>query len=544
MQLLKRYYLLLVIIILAGILRFGNLGGNPPGLTWDEAALGYNAYSLLQTGKDEYGQFMPLNLKSFGDWKPAVYAYLVVPLIAVLGLNEWAVRLPSAIFGVASVLLLFFLGLELFKNKWLALLSAFFLAISPWHLQFSRSGFEANIALFFNILGIYFFIRKKYIFSALIFSLSIFTYQASRFFVPLILVCLIFLYGKQIFWKTSSKLSVLIFSLVFGVMVYMTFFSGQSSRLETQNFFAYKRSSEEIQLISNEDNLEINALPFKVLHGEWWTYIKGLGERFMIYFSPKMLFVDGDYNQRHKVPDLGVLYYFSVFLIPLGIFYLWKTHVSSKFIFLWLVLAPLPAVFSRDLISTLRALNMVIPWVILEAAGFYFLISLFKKLSKIIFITVLISVFLLFTFNFLIFLDRYFIHAPTEYSEYWLYGYREIYQKWSNKFSKYDKVVMTDQYGQPYIYYLFYTKYSPAKFQKQAKLDQPSVDVGTVRRIDNIEFRHIYWPADRGLKNTLFIGPEEQLPDKDILPFKEFKKLDEIYFLNGEMAFKVVETNK
>lgn len=539
MILFKKYYLLLIIIILASILRFWNLAVTPPGLTWDEAALGYNAYSILTTGKDEYGQFLPLNLKSFGDWKPAVYAYLAVPSVAVFGLNDWAVRFPSAFFGVAAVLTLYFLIFELFKNKWLAFLSAFFLAISPWHLQFSRSGFEASVALFFNMLGIYLFIKKKYIFSALILGLSLFTYQSSRLFIPLILISLLFLYRKQILWKTSSKLAILILALFFGVMFYLTFFSGQSSRLATQNFFAYRRSQEEIQLIAEEDSLSI--LQFQVLHGEWWAYVKGLGERYIIYFSPKMLFVDGDYNQRHGVPDLGILYYFSAILIPLGVVYLFK-YPASKIIFFWLLLAPLPAVFSRDLISILRALNMVIPWVVLEGFGLYFLIILLKKLPRLFFVGFLTLTFLLLTFNFLIYLDRYFIHAPKEYSKYWLYGYKQVFEKLPTK--KYDKIIISDTYGQPYIYYLFYTKYSPVKFQKQAKLDQPNVDVGTVRQIDNIEFRQIYWPVDRGLKNTLFIGPEEQLPEKDILPFKEYKVLTEIKFLNNENAFKVVETNK
>lgn len=543
MKFFKIHILLAFIVILSTFLRFWSLSSNPPGLTWDEAALGYNAYSILTTGKDEYEQFLPLNLKSFGDWKPAVYAYLTVPSVAVFGLNEFSVRLPSAFFGVALVLLLYFLILELFKNKWLALLSSFFLAISPWHLQFSRGGIEANVALFFNILGIYLFIKKKYILSAFIFGISLFTYQSSRLFVPLIVICLMFLYVKQFILKTNLMLAGLVFILFIGVMGYITFFSEQSNRLAVQNFFAYRRSQEEIQLISREDNLNVNTLPFQILHGDWWTYTRGLGERFMIYFSPKMLFVDGDYNQRHRVPDLGVLYYFSIILIPLGVIYLLK-YQQSRIIFFWLLLASLPAVFSRDLISTMRALNMVVPWVILEASGLYYLIILLKKLPRLFFNLSIVIILFFLIFNISIYLDRYFIHAPKEYSAYWLYGYREVFQKWTDKFSNYDKIVVTDTYGQPYIYYLFYSKYIPTKFQKQAKLDQPGVDVGTVRQIDNIEFRHIYWPVDRGLKNTLFIGPEDQLPDKDILPFKEYKVLDEIKFLNNENSFKVVETSK
>ncbi len=535
MKILTKYYPLLIIIILAGILRFWGLSSNPPGLTWDEAALGYNAYSLLQTGKDEYGQFMPLNLKSFGDWKPAVYAYLTTPFVGILGLNEFSVRFPSAFLGIVTVLLIFILISELFNNRLLALLSAFFLSISPWHIQFSRGAFEVNVALFLNILGAILFLKKKFIYAAFILGLSIFTYQGSRLFVPLLIIVLMIIYRK--FLVGGIVLTVIV------LLVGIIFLTGQTNRLTTQNFFAYQRSAREIQQISYEDNLPVSSFGFQTLHGEWFAYARGLVERYLIYFSPKMLFVDGDYSQRHKVPDLGVLYFFSVILIPLGIIYfLKKGGTGSKFLFLWLLVAPIPGVLSRDLISTLRTLNMVLPVVILEAGGMFYLLMLFKKLSQKKFIILSSILIFIIGFNFVLYLDRLFIHSPKEYSQYWLYGYKQVLEKWSNKFSDYNKVIITDSYGQPYIYYLFFNKYLPQKFQAQAELDQPGVDVGTVRRIDNIEFRHIYWPADRGLKNTLFIGPEEELPSKDILPFKEFKVLDQIKFLNGEMAFKVVET--
>src|SRR3989338_88548 len=87
-------------LILAAALRLFGLTRYPAGLNADEAALGYNAYSLLLTGKDEHGHSWPVNLESFGDFKPAGYAYLLIPFIKIFGLTEFAVRLPSAIFGI------------------------------------------------------------------------------------------------------------------------------------------------------------------------------------------------------------------------------------------------------------------------------------------------------------------------------------------------------------------------------------------------------------------------------------------------------------
>lgn len=545
-----KFSILILIIVLAAILRLWNISSNPPGLTWDETAIGYNAYSLLKTGRDEYGQFLPLNFKSFGDYKPGVYIYADVPFIALFGFNELAVRLPSAVAGIFLVLVVYLLMVELFNNRQLALSAAFMLAISPLAIQFSRPAFESNLAVLLNCFGILFFVKgfkkpKFFIFSGLFFGLSLFTYQASRIFIPILLAGLAVIYRKQIVFGGGFKIGLGVFVSSVMLMLLLVLGFKQSGRLEAMNFFAYQRSWEQINQITGEDGMDTSDLRFQILHGEWFAYLKGLTERYLIYFSPKMLFIDGDYSPRHRVPDLGVLYYFSVFLIPLGIIYLWrKRGAGVNLVFFLLAVSSIPAVLSRDLISMVRALNMILPLTVLEGAGLYFLTVYFKKFPKLIFLSAASVISFLLMVNFIIFLDRYFIHAPIKYSQGWLYGYREIlnYVNTTTNLSKYDHVVMTDDYGQPYIYYLFYSKYPPDKLQKQTVLVQPGVDVGTVRKIDNIQFRHVYWPKDRGLKNSLFIATKEELPDKDIVPYPQYKILKDINFLDGLHAFRVVES--
>src|SRR4030067_3286673 len=100
---------LTLIIIIGGILRLWQLGQIPPSPDWDEVALGYDGYSIIQTGRDEYGKFLPIVLRSFDDYKPALYSYLTIPSILIFGLNVFAVRLPSAIFGILSVIAVYFL---------------------------------------------------------------------------------------------------------------------------------------------------------------------------------------------------------------------------------------------------------------------------------------------------------------------------------------------------------------------------------------------------------------------------------------------------
>lgn len=543
--------LLIFILLISAVLRIWNISNIPPGLTWDEAAFGYNAYSILNTGKDEYGKVLPANLKSFGDYKPALYAYTIIPFISVFGLNEFSIRLPSAIFGVLTTLLIYLLADAIFSKKILSLLAALSLAISPLSIQFSRAGFESNMALMLNTLGVYLFmlgLKKKNLlfYSALVLSLSLFTYQASRIFVPLTVVLLFLVFRNKIELRSPQvKIWFVLLAIFTFILVWTTFLSGQNNRLSTLNFFAYRRSAQEIQQIYQEDGLWPASAQFQILHGQWWTYIRGFFERYLIYFSPKMLFVDGDYSQRHRVPDLGVLYYFSIFFIPIGIFFFLRQKIGLL-IFLWFLIAPIPAVLSRDLISTVRALNIVIPLSIFEAGGALMILKWIFSLKRIWRFTLLGLLLFAIIFNLLIYLDRYFIHIPKEYSDDWMYGYKRLF---SNKdlfnktnLSKYDKVIVTDSFGQPYIFYLLYTKYPPLDFQRQAVLDQPTWDVGSVRNIDNIEFRHINWPTDRGLRKTLFIGTEIELPAQDILPFAEYKVLNEVKLLNGKTSLRVVES--
>ncbi len=161
-----KLWILGIIVILAAGLRLIGLDKYPAGFTPDEAAFGYNAYSLLKTGHDEWGipfwQLPFTNLRSFGDYKMPLYAFLTVPSVTLFGLNEIAVRLPNAILGILAVVVIYLFGRKLTGNKNTAQIAALMLAISPWHMPLSRGAFEANLITFFLPLGIYLYLQKKY----------------------------------------------------------------------------------------------------------------------------------------------------------------------------------------------------------------------------------------------------------------------------------------------------------------------------------------------------------------------------------------------
>src|SRR5258708_12719733 len=126
-------WLLIGIVLLGFFLRVIGLSNHPAGFTPDEASFGYDAYSILKTGKDQWGHMMPLVFKSFGDDKLPVYTYLAFPSVAIFGLNETAVRLPNAIFGTLAIIFLYFLVYQFFTHIQFPLFSPFLFAITSSH---------------------------------------------------------------------------------------------------------------------------------------------------------------------------------------------------------------------------------------------------------------------------------------------------------------------------------------------------------------------------------------------------------------------------
>ena len=147
-----KHFLLVLIICLAFFLRFYKLGEIPAGIHPDEESHGYNAFSLLKTGKDRYGEKFPILFRSFGSYQPPIYTYLATIPVGLFGNTIVSVRSVSAVIGTILVLITYFFSLELFKTKgrrWVALIAALVVAISPWAIYFSRLVAEGNLGVTF-----------------------------------------------------------------------------------------------------------------------------------------------------------------------------------------------------------------------------------------------------------------------------------------------------------------------------------------------------------------------------------------------------------
>lgn len=542
----KKIVLILLtgIILLAGILRFWQLGKVPISPDWDEVALGYNAYSILHTGRDEYGAFLPIVLQSYGDYKPALYAYITIPSVAIFGLNVMAVRLPSALFGVLTILFTFLLVKELCKRNDIALLSSFLLAISPWHIQFSRVAFETNVGLALNILGALLFLkalRKPWLFivSAGVFALTPYVYQSEKVFTPLLVLFLILLFGKKLL---ALPKKYLILAAIVGMVVvapmgiYTIFGKGGLSRAAGVSIFSstapyYKANN--TRYAFNKSHHDIIGL---VLDNERFVYAKAAIGNYLSHFDVNWLFIVGDIG-RHHAPNMALLYLWELPFVGIGIFQLLfgKFDIRTKlFIFGWWLLAPIPAAITIDVPHAVRTLNFLPMYQIFTAIGLLYTFHLFtnKQFHKIPYGKILlVGVAAVALFNFVYYLDQYFVQQNYFNRSDWQYGYEQIVAMAQDMGKSYNEIVVSNrgQFDESYMFFLFYEKANPAIYQKEAQ----QLTFG-IRHFGKYTFRTINWAQDSKLHNVLFIGDKGSFSD----PVEGQKKF--IYNTDGTILAQFV----
>ncbi len=533
--------LLAVIVVIATVLRLWNLGSVPPSPDWDEAALGYNAYSILQTGKDEYGKFMPIVLQSFDDYKPALYTYTIIPFIPLFGVTLIAVRLPSAIFGILTVLATYFLVKELFKRKDIALLSAFLLAISPWHMQFSRVAFETNTGLAFNVFSALFFIKslkKPWLLSlsAACMALNLSIYQSDRVFTPLLAIMLVALYWKQLF---ALPKKYLISALVIGVIIASPFFyylfTNKQALTRAKGVSVFSESTvllKDSQKRLLDDKNSGNVLGV-LLHNRRVVYANEILSGYLSHYDLKWLFIRGDLI-RHHAPAMGQMYLWELPFLLLGIYSLLFLPFSKKtkiFVFAWFLLAPIPASITTGVPHAVRTLNFLPTFQIFTAIG---LMSAYLFIQKNRFRFVLAS-FLVFSiiFNFLYYLDQYFVQQNYFVSRDWQYGYEQTVAFVKKNEHTYKKIIVSDQppLDQSYMFFLFYLTYPPRTYQNEGNVTAGFRENHTFGKF---EFRPITWNKEKRDGNILYVGRPEDFP-------QDIKILKRVNYVDGKPALSLVE---
>jgi 4-amino-4-deoxy-L-arabinose transferase-like glycosyltransferase len=537
-------YLLCTIIVLSLLLRFYQLGSNPPGLDWDETAHGYNAYSILKTGRDEYGYKFPLSFRSFDDYKPPLYTYLVVPSVKAFGLSNYAVRFPSAFLGSLAVLFTYLMVYELFKNKKIALLTAFFLATSPWHLQFSRVAFETNSTIFWTVLGTWGFLRGVKTrginitlwlsLTALAFGANLYMYHNSRVFIPLFSLLLAALFKRQLLSiKKHLVLPVIIISIFIGTLIPVaTSISGQLRYIGTSVFGDKSPIYKASDLLSS-DVKDGQGLEGKIIHNRRLVYAPIIIENYLSHFRPTYLFFTADMD-RHHAPLIGLLYLWDLPFLLCGLYFLISKKYDQKnkwAVFGWFLLAPIAASVTWGVPHSLRTEVYLPTFQIFTAFGVYFLTKYLKKLR--IFTSIIV---ILLFINFFFYLHQYYVHMPLEFSKSWLYGRREAAIFSESIKNNYDRVIVSTALEQPHEFWLYYLKYDPKKYQDEGG----TVSGGFLEdknKFDKYLFKPIHFNDQLSESKTLFVGLPTEFP-------KGANILKKINYLNGEPAIFIVDGNE
>ena len=453
---LLQYSLLIIIVLLGLFLRIYNLDRVPTGFFCDEASIGYNAYTILTKGADEYGTHLPLFFRAFGEYKNPIEIYSTVPFIALGGLNEWSTRITEVIYGIIGIIAIFFLGKQVLQTKHafvIGLASAFTLAISPWHIQFSRVALEGLMPyVLFTILGTYFFLKKDknilYAFASCItFLLALYSYFPARIFIPLF-VAILFLIDCRYFWKNKYIFFFMATVFIIGNIPLVSTYMGTAGLARFQ----------QVSIFSNPPRNE--------------TVVKHIIDNYISNLSPNFLFFKGDIGMpgqfitRHSIRSMGEFYLWQLPFILFGfVFLIYKKYWRVLFILItWVLLYPMGSMLTTDQSAqATRGIIGVVPWEILAAIGLvYSFVYIRKKAPQIIFGICCIFVILFSLFQYT---QQYFIVYPTYSADFWgwQYGPKQIIQYFVANENKYDDLYMAGEFNAPEIFLKFY---APRNCQK------------------------------------------------------------------------------
>ncbi|MBI4058834.1 hypothetical protein HY404_01185 [Candidatus Microgenomates bacterium] len=598
---LKKIPLLLVgILLIASFLRLWRLDQVPVSLFGDELDLGYQAYSILKTGRDYSGNFMPLHFQSLAEWRTPLYLYSAVPTVALFGISPLGVRLPAAIFGILGVWIFYSLISELLKGTTgpaggssrpmsslnaagtrrdslrprhpsLPILAALFLAISPWHIQYSRAGFEVTQMLTFFLAGLWFFLRglkngKWLPWSAACFALTPWVYSTAKLFMPLFLTALVLIYRKEIFKAGKKWLlwSVVALFLVGSPIAYSTVFGGGTARFSYLSIFTDPTVVPQIGWDRLRDakvadpDVKFGAQPSlvdRVFHNKllyWWNMFV---RNYLQVFSTQFLFIQGDLNLRHSLNEMGQLYRIDLIFLLAGLAFFIVSPVNGKMktlIVFWILAAPIPAVLTRDGGMHATRLFFLLPTLIfLIAFGVYGIwLNVSARWKK----TVALAIGGVYVLTFILYQHSFWVHYPWESERWWHFGWQEAVKTIKAEENNFDKIIISTAGEPPWIFFAGAYQYPPQKWQENfpfPKTDLPGY--GLVSHLDKFYFASpplksgIYSLSEFLDEKTLYLANAKEfnvniIQEPGTLP-KNLKLIRAIAYPSGEPAFYLLTLN-
>lgn len=492
-KIIKQNWILFLILFFALFLRTYRL--DYLELFGDELDAGYQSYSILSTGHDYKGNFLPSYVHSFSEWRAPALMYAMVPFIKVFGLNEWGVRVGPAVFGVLSIFAFYLLLLQLKVEKKIGLITSFLLAITPWHIQYSRAGFEITLLSCFILFGLYFLIRKNIIISALLLSLSLYTYSTANVLMPMSVILTL------CFYKLDFKKFVkfVLFGILFSLpIIYQLFFGHVFDRFTTLNILNNKEVVAEVNDYRNGVN---QSFVSKFFYNKYIISAKKILFNYTNAFSSNFLFNEGDVTFRHSLHQVGNLYWIEIPLIILGLIFVLR-HNKYLLIIGFLLIAPTASSLTIDGYNhATRLFFMVYPLSFLAGYGFY-------NLSKLKFLFVVLII-----FEFSRYQYYYWNFYRDQSWRWWHTGYKQSMTYIADNKDQYSKIFMDNTYEPALIRFLFWNKYNSTLLYNFVDNKNVDIDVFNGYCLDD-KFCFVNFASkfnlDNMKTNTLYLISQER----------------------------------
>jgi hypothetical protein len=572
-------HLLIFIIAISFFLRIWNINKVPISLFSDELDVGYQAYSIIKTGKDYSGNLFPLVFQSYADYRTPAYIYSSNPTVAIFGISPMGVRLPAVIFGVLDVWIIYLLSNQLIKKKigmcprlWripdsqrnlgFGILPALMLAISPWHIQYSRAAFEVTQLLFFYLLGTYLFFvslsNPKYFWlSAFSLALTPWVYSTAKLFTPILILFLFIVWYKDIikFPKIEIIKSVVVFLIIGVPMIYVTFLGRGSQRFNYISVFTDPTSDTQsgyerlfdAQVRQKNGGGIISKVSSRLIHNKYTFWGSKFINNYYQTFSAEFLFISGDPNLRHSIEGMGQFYKVELFALVFGSVLLCLSKENKKIkilIAFWILIGVIPASITRDGGNHATRLIIILPPLI-------FLISYgIAEIGKILLFgrkyILLVVYFLLLALNFYTYQHIYWVHNPWYSERSWHAGYKEAIDAVKGEESEYNKIILSNSNDDPKIFLAAYYPYPPAVWQLGSGIEyvpgfgelphygkyyfgQVDGEIGLMNVSEIMENRTLYVATQSEIKDNLVMKPEK-------IP-QGLKLTKTITYPSGEPAF-------
>lgn len=531
----KKTILLTLIVLLGGALRFWDLSAFPVQLDHDEVSQLYDTRSIVETGKDIYGNVLPLAFTSTGDYKVGHYIYISTIFYRIFGMREITIRLPAAFFGSLTVLAVFLFILELSGNWWMAFASALMIAITPSEIFYSRKSFENVIGVNLDFWGLYFLVKSLksktrlwLLLGGLALALAMYIYTAQTIIIPLLIIFFVLLYKNSKLTKRDIVWLFLTMTILIMPLVYITA-TNAGIRFRANSVF-----------ITQDPNL--GGL-INLTHNTVKSYLDFITTRYLNQFNPIYLFANGLDLTDQGLIGSGPLLLIQLPFLVLGLLFLLRSkelNKASQLLIGIVAIAMVPSAITFEKVSPHRAMLVFAVMSIISGFGLYWFYNYLQKVRPYISWIMLFATIVAILLNLVYFVFIYTVGYPFEKSHKLQYPFKQVSQYILSQYPNFTQIVWDPKYGDvaPIVgvgahYYLaYYGNYSPAKFQKEYHTDSRG------QYFDKFAIRNVIWGGDKDLKNTLLIVSPWSVPVNEVDQSLIIKKF---YFYNGQLAFYAIK---